>query len=126
MDLEVINLNRFPERLKELRESKGLTMVELSRKIGSISQGALSHYEAGTRKPGLEILMELANFFNCSLDYLSGKTDYKNQEELIKKYHLEGKGIGEVIKGLQLYEESNLSIEEVENFVKMLNTIKEI
>ena len=122
----MIHLSNFPKRLKKLREEKGLTMAELSREIGAISQASLSHYETGTRKPGLDILMELANFFNCSLDYLSGKTDYKNQEELIKKYHLEGKGIEEVIKGLQLYEESNLSIEEVENFVKMLNTIKEI
>ncbi len=42
MGLEVINLNRFPERLKEFRESKGLTMAELSRIMGSISQAALS------------------------------------------------------------------------------------
>lgn len=119
-------MGNFPERLKKLREDKGLTMAELSRKIGSISQGSLSHYEAGTRTPGLEILIELANFFNCSIDYLSGKTDYKNQEELIKKYHIEGRNIEEVIKGLELYEESDLSVEEVEEFFKILNTIKEI
>lgn len=122
----MIHLNKFPERLKKLRETKGLTMAELSRKIGSISQGSLSHYEAGTRTPGLEILMELANFFNCSIDYLTGKTDYKNQEELLKKYHLEGKDIEEVLKGLELYEETDLTVEEIRGFFKLLNTIKDL
>ena len=119
-------MSNFPQRLKKLREAKGLTMADLSREIGSISQGSLSHYEGGTRTPGLEILLELANYFNCSMDYLSGKTDYKNQEELIKKYHLEGKGVEEVIKGLELYEESDLSVEEIKELFKILNTIKGI
>lgn len=122
----MIHLSNFPQRLKKLREAKGLTMADLSREIGSISQGSLSHYEGGTRTPGLEILLELANYFNCSMDYLSGKTDYKNQEELIKKYHLEGKGVEEVIKGLELYEESDLSVEEIKELFKILNTIKGI
>lgn len=120
----MIHLGNFPERLKKLREDKGLTMAELSRKIGSISQGSLSHYEAGTRTPGLNILIELSNFFNCSIDYLTGQTDYKNQEELIKKYHLEDKSVEEVLKGLELYEESDLSVKQVEEFMELLNTIK--
>jgi len=120
----VIHLGNFPERLKKLREDKGLTMAELSRKIGSISQGSLSHYEAGTRTPGLNILLELSNFFNCSMDYLTGQTDYKNQEELIKKYHLEDKSVEEVLKGLELYEESDLTVKQVVEFMELLNTIK--
>lgn len=120
----MIHLGNFPERLKKLREDKGLTMAELSRKIGSISQGSLSHYEAGTRTPGLNILIELSNFFNCSIDYLTGQTDYKNQEELIKKYHLDDKSVEEVLKGLELYEESDLSVKQVEEFMELLNTIK--
>ena len=117
-------MGNFPERLKKLREDKGLTMAELSRKIGSISQGSLSHYEAGTRTPGLNILLELSNFFNCSMDYLTGQTDYKNQEELIKKYHLEDKSVEEVLKGLELYEESDLTVKQVVEFMELLNTIK--
>lgn len=120
----MIHLGNFPERLKKLREDKGLTMAELSRKIGSISQGSLSHYEAGTRTPGLNILLELSNFFNCSMDYLTGQTDYKNQEELIKKYHLEDKSVEEVLKGLELYEESDLTVKQVVEFMELLNTIK--
>jgi len=126
MGLEVINLNSFSERLKELRESKGLTMVDLSRKIGSISQGSLSHYEAGTRKPGLEILMELAYFFNCSMDYLAGRTDYKNQEELLKKYPIKRKDVLEIIQGIEIYEESGLSVKEAKRLYEIINIIRNI
>ena len=122
----MINLNKFPERLKEIRESKGLTMAELSRKMGSISQSALSHYEAGTRKPGLEILMELAYFFNCSMDYLAGRTDYKSQEELLKKYHIEGEDVLEIIQGIEIYEESGLSVEEAIRLYEIINIIRNI
>ena len=126
MGLEVINLNSFSERLKELRESKGLTMVDLSRRMGSISQAALSNYEAGTRKPGLEILMELAYFFNCSMDYLAGKTDNKNQDELLKKYPIEGEDVLEIIQGIEIYEESGLSVEEIKKLYEYINIIKDI
>ncbi|MBF8436188.1 helix-turn-helix transcriptional regulator [Halanaerobiaceae bacterium Z-7014] len=119
-------MNIFSERLKELRESKGLTMVDLSRKMGSISQSALSNYEAGTRKPGLEILMELAYFFNCSMDYLAGKTDYKNQDELLKKYPIEGEDVLEIIQGIEIYEESGLSVEEIKKLYEYINIIKDI
>ena len=122
----MINLNKFPERLKEIRESKGLTMAELSRKIGSISQGSLSHYEAGTRKPGLEILMELAYFFNCSIDYLAGRTDYKSQEELLKKYPIKGKDVLEIIQGIEIYEESGLSVKEAKRLYEIINIIRNI
>ena len=126
MGLEVINLNKFPERLKEIRESKGLTMVDLSRRMGSISQSALSHYEAGTRKPGLEILMKLANFFNCSIDYLAGRTDYKSQEELLKKYPIKGKDVLEIIQGIEIYEESGLSVKEAKRLYEIINIIRNI
>ena len=119
-------MNKFPERLKELRESEGLTMAELSRKIGSISQGSLSHYESGSRKPGLEILMELSNFFNCSIDYLAGRTSYKNQEVLYKKYGLEDKNVIKVIHGIEIYKESGLSVKEATKFIELVNTIRDI
>ena len=122
----MINLNKFPERLKEIRESKGLTMVDLSRRMGSISQSALSHYEAGTRKPGLEILMELAYFFNCSMDYLAGKTDNKNQDELLKKYPIEGEDVLEIIQGIEIYEESDLSVKEAKRLYEIINIIRNI
>jgi Predicted transcriptional regulators len=64
----------FSERLKELRSSKGLTMEQLGKEIGS-TKGTISNLENGNKKPSLDMLIKLANYFNISIDYLVGRTD---------------------------------------------------
>lgn len=58
-------------RLKEAREKKRLTQVEVSKKLG-ISNGTLSGYERDYRDPDTETLRKLANLYEVSLDWLSG------------------------------------------------------
>lgn len=64
------------ERIRNLREDSDLTQTEIAKKF-NISQRAYSHYETGTRDIPLNILVELADFYNCSLDYLLGRTNKK-------------------------------------------------
>lgn len=64
------------ERLKKMREEKGLTQEELG-KIINVSKPSISRYEAGTNEPNNETLKKLANFFDVSLDYLMGYSDIK-------------------------------------------------
>lgn len=71
----------FPERLKELRQSNNLTMDMLGKEIGS-TRGTISNFENGYKKPSLDILVRLADYFNVSIDYLIGRT---NDPELHKK-----------------------------------------
>ena len=56
-------------RLKELRIDKGLTLKEVSKKLG-ITRSALSNYEAGIRQPSFETLKNICEFFHVSADYL--------------------------------------------------------
>lgn len=58
--------------LKSLRRAKNLSQKQLAREI-NLSQAAYSLYEHGTRKPSLEILIKLADYYNVSLDYLVGR-----------------------------------------------------
>lgn len=58
-------------RIKELREKKGLSQEELAKKL-NISQQAISLYEKGDREPKLETWQKLADFFNVPVDYLLG------------------------------------------------------
>lgn len=44
-----------------------------------ISQRSYAHYEAGTREMPIEILIELADLFQVSLDYLVGRTNTKDR-----------------------------------------------
>lgn len=79
----------FKDRLRELREERGLTLEELSKKV-DITQATLSRYENGHRKPDIDIANTLSSFFNVSIDYLYGNTTikepYKNySDDIIKE-----------------------------------------
>ena len=63
-------------RIKGLREDSDVKQKELADVLG-ISQRTYSHYENGTRKIPLDILLSLADYYNCSTDYLLGRTKKK-------------------------------------------------
>ena len=61
--------------LKHLRKSKGYTQISVQMKTG-IEQALLSKFENGERVPPTETLIRLADFYNVSLDYLTGRTNH--------------------------------------------------
>ena len=61
-------------RIKELRLEQNLTQRELAQKIYSTDKNIWA-YENKIATPPLETLVKLADFFNCSIDYLIGRTD---------------------------------------------------
>ena len=63
-------------RIKGLREDSDIKQKELADYLG-ISQRTYSHYENGTRKIPLDILIALAEYYGCSTDYLLGRTKQK-------------------------------------------------
>ncbi len=63
-------------RIAELRESRNMTQLSLSLKVG-LTQESISAIETGKTTPKLITLMHIADFFGCSLDYIIGKTDIK-------------------------------------------------
>ncbi len=64
-------MNKFPERLKDLRLEKGLSQEKLSALIG-YSQPSIARWEKGLQIPNIEIAIDFALFFKVSLDYLVG------------------------------------------------------
>lgn len=61
-------------RLRELRKNRGLRQKDIAEKIG-VSPQSYGYYENGINKPDPEMLIKLANFFQCSTDYLLGRED---------------------------------------------------
>ncbi len=61
-------------RIKDLREDKDFTQTYISKML-HISQVAYSYYELNKRSIPLEILCELADFYNTSVDYLLYRTN---------------------------------------------------
>ena len=69
---------KFGERLRHLRTVKELSQMDLARQL-EISKSSINMYERCEREPSLEMLDKIADFFNVTLDYLLGKSDYSNR-----------------------------------------------
>lgn len=72
--VEVVVENKFPERLKRLRERQKRKQYVVSELCG-LNRSAIRRYERGEREPGLKELVSIADYFEVSLDYLTGLTD---------------------------------------------------
>lgn len=68
-------------RLKLLREEKKITQSDIAR-ILNITVAAYSYYENGKREMSPSTIIKLAEYFEVSTDYLLGKSDIRNPEEL--------------------------------------------
>lgn len=64
----------FPNRLKKLRISRNLTQKQVADGI-DMAPMAYQKYEYGTREPAYQKLIAIADYFNVSIDYLTGRTD---------------------------------------------------
>lgn len=59
------------KQLKLLRESKQKSQQEVCDAL-NIEQSTLANYENGKRIPRIEILIKIAEYYQCSVDYLLG------------------------------------------------------
>ena len=66
---------RFKERLKELRIERGISQQDLGKLVNTSKMG-VSHWENGHSEPSISQLIILSDFFEVSVDYLIGKTDF--------------------------------------------------
>lgn len=104
-------------RIKELREEKNISQLELAKKL-NLTQQSISLYEKGDREPSIDVLKSIANFFNVSLDYLLGKSDIRNYDEDEKEFRfafhkeIEGMTDEEIKDALRFYKEMKNRIKE--------------
>lgn len=125
-----VDMNRLGERLKNLRENRGITQKFLAEKIG-VKANTLSGYESGRREPDAETLRKMADYYEVTMDYLLGRTrDPKfsqatekivndidlgsNVDDLMKKYNL-------MFNGEKLPKED---VEKITQVVKTLMSMK--
>lgn len=65
----------FGEILKNMRIEKGIGQIELAKSI-NVSKGIISLWENNFREPKLSNLIALSKYFNVSIDYLVGLSEY--------------------------------------------------
>ena len=65
----------FKKRLREIRQSKGLSRPQVSKETG-IPIGTIEGWESRDKQiPLLDKIAVIAEFYNVSLDYIIGRTD---------------------------------------------------
>ncbi len=74
--------NILGKRIELERNNLGLSQIELAKRLNLSSSASISQYESGERTPSDDIKLKMTEIFNCSLDYLMGKSDIKNQHKL--------------------------------------------
>lgn len=68
--------NEFPRRLRKLREEQRKSRRVVSELCG-LPPNAIGRYERGESTPTMEVLVSLADYFEVSLDYLTGRINYR-------------------------------------------------
>ena len=78
-------------RIKQLREENSITQIQLAKKLNKTQQ-TISLYENGTNEPDLDGYIILSKLFNCTVEYVAGKSDIRNNtyniDESDKKFYM--------------------------------------
>ena len=74
---------KFGKRLKALREERNIKQGQFADKIG-ISRQSMNCYETGKSSPDTETVIRIADFLECSTDYLLGRTKHKNHKVYVE------------------------------------------
>lgn len=68
--------NTLSKRMKELRQKKDLTQRQLA-KMANTTPTSVSAYEKGQKTPSIEVLCNIANALDTSVDWLCGNLESK-------------------------------------------------
>lgn len=94
----------FSKRLKELRKIKKITQTDLAN-ILHLSHGAVAMWETDKRQPDNDTLMQIADFFGVTVDYLLGRENelaIKNQIDVGELEMYPIPLVGKVVAGMPI------------------------
>ncbi|MDF2502782.1 helix-turn-helix domain-containing protein [Clostridium sp.] len=77
----------FKDRLRQLRIENELNQIELSKRL-NVAKQTVSNWENGNRTPDSDMLIKLADFFSCTVDYLLDRSESK--EGIVSEADIDG------------------------------------
>jgi len=101
----------FKDRLKLLRTMKELSFSQLATEFKK-TEAAIRSWELGRNKPDADTLIKLSEYFDVSVDYLLGLSDYFGKDDFQSAVNR----ANELTKNIE-----NLQRGEAEMFVEILN-----
>lgn len=69
------------KRIRTLREEKGISQADLAEKL-NVSRMTLNNYENEKRVPDIDFAIDTANYFDVTVEYLSGRTEYRDKDDM--------------------------------------------
>lgn len=73
--------NTFGERLELLMNERQMNQVQLAEAL-EIKKQSINSYIRGKSRPELDALMRFADYFDCSVDFLLGREDFRSHERM--------------------------------------------
>ncbi|MDE6087522.1 MAG: helix-turn-helix domain-containing protein [Oscillospiraceae bacterium] len=70
----------FGERIKKLRYSKNMNQTELAKYL-NVASSTVSMWELEYNEPDIKTLIQLADLFGVTVDYLLGRESYNTTEQ---------------------------------------------
>ena len=72
--------------IKDIRLRKGLTQADVATALG-VSSVVYSRYETGKRQPSIDMLIQMADIFGVTVDFLLGRQDI--EDSTLSDYELQ-------------------------------------
>lgn len=100
--------NNLSENIRKYRKERGLTQEQLAEAMG-ITTGAVYKWESELSQPGLDMIVELADFFDVSVDVLIGyqikDNSLNSTVDRLKNYFINKdiQGLNDAEKALKKY-----------------------
>ena len=93
-------MSKFGELLAELRLDRKMTQKDLAKML-FVSVGTISNYEKGVHFPDIEKLIDLADFFHVTTDYLLGRCESNLSPDVSSESVVGEKTVGDFITVLR-------------------------
>lgn len=114
----------FSNKLKELREEKGLTQAQLA-EVFQVSKSAIANYESGFRLPKDNLMWKkIANYFNVSVDYLMDINNAPNNTTKSNFFSYSGSSNPKKAALINLINKSNITDEQIDLLTNMIESWK--
>ena len=106
-------------RIEKLRKSKGISAKKAAEDIG-MNYRTYYNYEKGLREPNSDTLIQIARYYEVSIDYLLGRTDIPDVPNIIPMPHMKKVPlVGTIACGDPILAEEN-----IEAYINMPEEVK--
>lgn len=106
------NMRYLSERLRDERDIRGWSQVYVAEQLGLKESSTYANWECGTGKPDPNMLKELSDLYDVSIEYLMGITDIKPKNKKLDDKR------AELVKEIMSLPEDQQSL--IKNMVKAL------